>query len=190
MKRIAIFASGTGSNFVAIHDAIIRHELMCQIGVLVCDQPNALVIQRAKERNIAIFSFSPKVYATKEAYENEILQELKAKNIDLIVLAGYMRLIGQTLLSHYPKKIINIHPSLLPLYRGKDAIGQAIADKAQVIGVTIHYVDEGMDTGEIITSESMMIDPFDSRSEIEVKIHAIEHRLYPKTIQKLLEVIS
>jgi len=187
MKNIAIFASGTGSNFIAIYNAIQNGYLNCNLELLISDKPKSKAIEKAKTLGINHFSFSPKQYSNKEAYETEIVELLQSHHIDLIVLAGYMRLIGSTILSNYEGKIINIHPSLLPLYKGKDAVGQALLDKATKTGVTVHYVDSGMDTGSIIKQVECPIQPNEQRETLEPKIHAIEHKIYSQVIKKLLE---
>lgn len=188
MKRIAVFASGTGTNFDAIVKAIEDEKLKASVECLVVDHLDVPVIKKAKEKQIYTFAFDPKSYANKSEYEKEIVSLLDEKKIDLVVLAGYMRLCDETLLNAYEGRIINIHPSLLPAFKGKDAIGQAIAYGVKVMGVSIHYVDSGMDSGKIIAQEAFPVDPKWSHEEIEAKVHSIEHILYPKTIQKLLEV--
>ena len=187
MKKIAIFASGTGSNFLAIHDAIKSGYLNCDLELVISDRPKSKAIENAKNRNLNHFAFSPKKYESKKAFETEIVSLLEEHGIDLIVLAGYMRLIGPTILDRYEGRIINIHPSLLPLYKGIDAVGQALADNATKTGVTVHYVDSGMDTGSIIEQVECPILPGEERESLEAKIHAIEHKLYSKVIKKLLE---
>ncbi len=187
---IAVFASGTGSNFEAIHDAILAHTLNAEIVLLVCDKPSAVVIQKAKDRSIPVLVVQPKKFVTKITYEEVILTELRKKGATFIVLAGYMRMIGMTLLNAYPKRIINIHPSLLPAFKGLDAIGQAMTAKVPITGVSIHYIDEGMDTGEIIAQRAISISNLHTREEIETQIHQIEHELYPQTIQKVLEELQ
>ena len=187
MRNIAIFASGSGSNFQAIADVVQAGELDVNISLLVCDKPNAYVIERALTLNIPTFIFNPKDYSTKDAYEKEIASILRNCGVEFIVLAGYMRLIGQVLLRAYEGKIINIHPSLLPDFPGKDAIGQAIAAKAKWSGVTIHYVDEGMDTGPIIVQERVQLDEHETRESLQEKIQSIEHKLYPSILQMLLQ---
>ncbi len=187
MKKIAIFASGKGSNMVAMKQAISDNRLQASIALLVSDKPKCLALQKAKELGIPTFSFHPKNYKDKLEYETEILKKLGEADVNLIVLAGYMRLIGETLLSKYKNRIINIHPSYLPQFRGKDAIGQALLAKAKYTGVTIHYVDEGIDTGRIIEQEMIQIFDDDSRETLENRVHEVEHRLYPKVIQKILE---
>jgi phosphoribosylglycinamide formyltransferase-1 len=186
MKSIAIFASGSGSNFQAIIDAIQEGKLDAQVNLLVCDQTNAFVIERAKNAGIPSFVFQAKQYSSKEAYEKEIILELKKRDVELVVLAGYMRLIGSVLLNEYQGRIVNIHPSLLPAFPGKDAIGQAIRAGVKESGVTVHYVDEGMDTGPIIAQESVLINVNDTSESLQTKIHAIEHKLYPAVLQRLL----
>ena len=186
MKNIAIFATGSGSNFQAIVDAVQAKQLSANLSLLVCDQPGAYVIERAREAEISTFVFNAKDYPNKEAYEEEIVMLLKNKQVDLIVLAGYMRLVGSTLLSEYEGRIINIHPSLLPDFPGKDAIGQALAANAKWSGVTIHFVDEGMDTGPVIVRERVRIEENETRESLQWKIQEIEHKLYPSILQMLL----
>lgn len=190
MKNIAVFASGTGSNFLNIYNAIQKNELMANLKILISDRPKSKSVEKAVNLGVDCFSFRPKQYESKEKYELEIVKILEEMNIDLIVLAGYMRLVGPTLLNKYKKRIINIHPSLLPSFTGKDAVGQAMSAQVKVTGVTIHYVDEGMDTGTIIAQEPLKIHNLKTRDEIETEIHKIEHKLYPKVINKLLEELQ
>lgn len=187
MRKIAVFASGTGTNFDAIQRSIEDGFLDACIECVVVDKKDALVIEKAKKKNIYVFDFNPKDYSSKSEYEKEIVQLLNDKEIELVCLAGYMRLIGNTLLDAYEGKIINIHPSLLPSFIGKNAIKQAIEYGVKVMGVTIHYVDSGMDSGKIITQKSFDVLETMTAEEIETNIHAIEHEIYPKTIKKLLE---
>lgn len=187
MRNIAIFASGTGSNFQAIINAVSSKELKANITILISDKPNCKAIEKAIAKNIHYFAFKAKNYSSKEACEKDLLIHLEEHKVDLIVLAGYMRLIGPTLLKKYPNRIINIHPSLLPTFKGMDALGQAMKANVTVTGVTVHFVDAGMDTGAIISQESLNIESFATREEIETAIHKIEHKLYPKVINKVLE---
>lgn len=187
MNRLAVFASGSGTNFQAIVDAIKNKSLNINVCLLICDKKDAFVIERAKVEGIDTFIFNAKDYKTKAEYEKDILEVLDKQGIDFIALAGYMRLIGNTLLDEYEGRIVNIHPSLLPAFKGKDAIGQAIKYGVKVMGVTIHYVDSGMDTGNIIAQESFRLIGNETKEQIEAQIHAIEHRLYPQTLKMLLE---
>lgn len=182
--RAAVFASGTGSNFQSIID---EPELACDIALLICDQPGAPVIEKATSANIPTFVFHSNDYPSKEAYEQEIIEQLRACNVAWIFLAGYMRIIGKTLLSTYEGKIINIHPSLLPAFPGIDAIGQAIRAQVKVTGVTVHYVDEGIDTGPIIAQETVNILQDDTLISLQKRIQAVEHQLYPQVINQIIQ---
>lgn len=187
MRNIAVFASGSGSNFQAILDLVQAGELDANISLLVCDKPGAYVVERAKAAGIPTFTFKTKDYPSKEDYEKEICLKLKDLDVDFVVLAGYMRLIGSTLLRECEGRIINIHPSLLPAFPGKDAIGQALAAEAKWSGVTIHFVDEGMDTGPIIVQERVRLEEGETRESLQRKIQGIEHKLYPSILQMLLQ---
>jgi len=184
MKKIALFASGNGSNFQAIVDEIEKGALAAEIAVLVTDKPDCYAVERAKKHNIPVFSFVPKNYASKDEYEREIAFYLIEKNVSLIVLAGYMKLIGEVLLTAFPNRIINIHPALLPAFPGKNGIKQAFDYGVKVFGVTVHYVDAGVDTGKIIAQESFKAEGNETLQEIEQKIHSIEHQLYVKVIRE------
>ncbi|MDN4074863.1 phosphoribosylglycinamide formyltransferase [Fictibacillus terranigra] len=185
MKKIAVFASGSGSNFQAIVDAIKEKKLNAEVSLLVCDKPGARVIERAEEAGVEYFTFFPKQYETKAEFETEILKRLRAKGIEFIVLAGYMRLIGGTLLADFEGRIVNIHPSLLPDFPGKDAIGQALEAQAGVSGVTVHYVDSGMDTGPVIAQKAVMIRKEDTRESLQQRIQQVEHELFPRVLEEL-----
>ena len=181
--RAAIFASGTGSNFSAIMAA---KDLNCEIACLVCDQPEAAVIKKAQAFNMETIILSPKAFPTKADYEKEILARLKQAGVTWLFLAGYMRLIGDTLLQPFSGKIINIHPSLLPDFPGLDAIGQALTAGVLRTGVTVHYVDAGMDTGPIIAQEEVEIFPEDTKETLQKRIQTVEHALYPAVIKQLM----
>lgn len=127
------------------------------------------MIKRAEQFNIPVFSFRAKDYASKAEFEQEIVERLREARVDFIFLAGYMRLIGDTLLNAYRGKIVNIHPSLLPAFPGKDAIGQAFNARVKIAGVTVHFVDEGMDTGPIIDQESVRMAGDETRESLQKK---------------------
>lgn len=183
--KLAVFASGSGSNFVAIEEACRTGELHAEIVAVITDKPTAYVVERARALNVPVAAISPKAYATKTAYEEAILQRLREADVEWLVLAGYMRLVGAPLLQAFPNRIVNIHPSLLPSFPGKDAVGQAVAHGVKVTGVTVHLVDEGMDTGPILAQRAVDIVPGDVDQTAE-KIHAVEHVLYKETLQELL----
>lgn len=182
--KIAVFASGNGSNFQAIADAVKAGNLDAEIILVVTDRPNAYVVERAKQAGIPSFAFMPSDYDSKQSYEEMLKEKLENLKVEWIVLAGFMRLIGPMLLGAYENRIVNIHPSVLPAFPGKDAIGQTMAAGAESAGVTVHYVDAGMDTGNIIAQESFKVNGR-SREAVEKEIHAIEHKLYPATLQRL-----
>lgn len=184
MKKIAIFASGNGTNFKALADSKIIKNL-AKISLLVCDKPGAKVVERAKDRDIDVFAFSPKDYGSKKAYEREILQ--RVKDTDFIFLAGYMRILSKDFLEAYKGEVINIHPSLLPKHKGVEAIKRAYEARDPYIGVSIHYVNEEVDGGQIIAQDKFKVDYGKSLDEIEEIVHEIEHELYEKTAAKILE---
>ncbi|MEY8730672.1 phosphoribosylglycinamide formyltransferase [Peribacillus frigoritolerans] len=185
MKRLAVFASGNGSNFQSIAEAIKSGKLEAEISLVVCDREDAYVLERAKLENIDSFSFSAKNYSNKTEYESEILEKLRQYEIEFIILAGYMRLIGPTLLQKYSQRIVNIHPSLLPSFPGKDAIGQAFGAGVKETGVTVHYVDDGMDTGPVIAQKAVPILEGDTKDILQKRIQEMEHDLYPSVLQEL-----
>ncbi|MDA9471032.1 phosphoribosylglycinamide formyltransferase [Enterococcus sp. 5H] len=185
--RLAVFASGNGSNFQAIAEAVKRGQINAELSLLFCDRKNAYVIQRAKALMIPVISFSPKDFPSKAMYEAEILHLMEEEQIDLVVLAGYMRIVGPTLLEMFSGKMINIHPSLLPNFPGLHGIADAFAAKVAETGVTIHYIDDGIDTGPIIAQTKVKIEDYDTLESLEAKIHKIEHKLYPETLAKLIK---
>jgi phosphoribosylglycinamide formyltransferase-1 len=180
--RIAVFASGCGSNFQAIVDRVQEGKLDVSIELLVCDRPQAYVIERAKQANVPVFTFRPKEYTSREDYEALILDELAAHKIDLIVMAGYMRIITNTLVEPWYGRMINIHPSLLPSFPGIKAITQAHEYGVKLTGVTVHYVDGGLDSGPIIAQISLEIREGESEDSLTRRIQAVEHELLPQVI--------
>ena len=182
--KIAVFASGYGSNFEAIAKACQSGELEAQVVLMVCDKPTARVNSLADELGVERMTFSAKDYASKAEYEAEIVERCKALGVELICLAGYMRLVGDTLMGAYEGRMINIHPSLLPSFAGKDAVERAIEWGVKVYGATIHYVDSTLDGGKIIAQRAI---PYEGNSidELMDMIHPLEHQLYIDTIKKL-----
>lgn len=185
--RIAIFASGEGSNFQAIVDQVQSGVLDVSIELLVCDRPSANVVERARQAGIPSLVVRPRDYSSKEAYERHILQQLQERQVKLIVLAGYMRIITDTLVHLYEGRMINVHPSLLPAFPGLDGIGQALAHGVKLTGVTVHFVDGGMDTGPIIAQRSVEVRSDDTEETLAVRIHQVEHELFPQVIRWLRE---
>ncbi|WP_153731601.1 phosphoribosylglycinamide formyltransferase [Sporosarcina obsidiansis] len=184
--RIAVFASGSGSNFAALEKACYVGTIPADIVLLVTDKPDAFVTERAKQAGIPVAAFRPRDFETKQAYEQAILAVLQEAQVEWLILAGYMRLISHVLLDAYPERIINIHPSLLPSFPGKDAIGQAVKAGVKVTGVTVHLVDEGMDTGPILAQQAVNVIDNDEQQTAKA-IHEVEHELYTATLKKLFE---
>ena len=183
--KIAIFASGYGSNFEAIATATLAGVIPAEVALMVCDKPQARVVEVTQRMGIPSFVFSAKEYASMADYEREIVSRLREAEVELICLAGYMRIVGEELLSAYEGHIINLHPSLLPAFKGARAIEQAMEYGVKVFGASIHYVDSSLDGGRIIAQRAIEYDG-DSIEEVTAKIHSIEHELYIQTISKLL----
>ncbi len=182
-SRIAVFASGQGSNFAALVQAQREGRLGGgAIELLVSDRPEAPVAQRAQEAGIPSLLRRPKDFDSREQYEKRIIEELQQREIGLIVLAGYMRLITPVLLTPYEGRIINIHPSLLPAFAGKDAIGQALDYGVKLTGVTVHFVDGGMDTGPVIAQRALAVEDGDTADTLAERIHQVEYELYPEVV--------
>ncbi len=186
MKKLAVFASGTGSNFEAIADACADGRLDAKVVLMVCDKPAAAVVGKAAARGIPSFVFSPKDYPSKEAFETEIVARLDTEGVDLICLAGYMRIVGDVLLKAYEGRIINIHPSLLPAFKGAHAVEQAVAYGVKVYGISIHWVNSDLDGGRIIAQKAFEYDGNDPE-EVHRIGQKIEHQLYVETISKLIK---
>ena len=184
--KIAVFASGYGSNFEAIAKACQSGELEAEVVLMVCDKPTARVNALADELGVERLTFGAKDYASKAEYEAEIVERCQTLGVELICLAGYMRLVGDTLMGAYEGRMINIHPSLLPSFAGKDAVERAMEWGVKVYGATIHYVDSTLDGGKIIAQRAIPYEG-DSIDELMAMIHPLEHQLYIDTIKKLIK---
>lgn len=182
MVNIAVFASGSGSNFENLLKAKMQY---ANIKLLIVDKEKAYAITRANQLKIPYIYVNPKAFENKEGYETQIVEYLKQYEIERIVLAGYMRYIGKVLLANYPHKIINIHPAYLPNFPGAHGIKDAYDAKAKETGVTIHFVDEGVDTGAIIHQEKFRIEPEWTLEQLEKRVHELEYQMYPKVLEKL-----
>lgn len=186
MHKIAVFASGTGTNFEAIVEACNRGELDAEVVLLVCDKPQAAAVEKAHRFGIECFAFNPKDYASKEEFESQIVELLDRTGVELVCLAGYMRIVGSVLLGAYGGKIINIHPSLLPAFMGARAVERAVEYGVKVYGITIHWVDQTLDGGKIIAQRAFEYDGNDPEQVHRIG-QQIEHKLYVETIKKILE---
>ncbi len=185
MKKLAVFASGNGSNYEAIAQACADGVLDAEVVLLVVDKPGAYVVQRAEKFGTPVLAFSPKDYACKADYETLVAAKLDELGVDLVCLAGYMRIIGDVLLARYGGRIINIHPSLLPAFRGAHAVEQAVEYGVKVYGITIHWVDATLDGGRIIAQRAFEYDGNDPEDVHRIG-QVIEHQLYVETIKKLI----
>ena len=183
--RLAVFASGSGSNYEAIAKACSEGVIDAEVVLLVCDKPGAYVLERAKRYGTECFAFNPKEYGSREAYETVLATMLDEHEVDFVCLAGYMRIVGKVLLERYEQRIVNIHPSLLPSFKGAHAIQDAVDYGVKLFGVTTHFVDETLDGGRIIDQAGVVYEGSDIE-ELTNIIHGIEHKLYVKTINKLI----
>ena len=187
IKKIAIFASGEGSNFTALCQAFKREKMSVQVVLLVCDHQNVPVLQRAKNEGVPTLVVNFRDYPDKASAEAIIAARLAAEQIDFILLAGYMRIIGPTLLAGYAGKMVNIHPALLPSFPGRQGIEDAYEAGVSTTGVTIHWVDAGVDSGRIIAQRQVPIYKTDQLTDLEQRIHQVEHKFYPSVVKELLE---
>ncbi len=187
--KIGVLGSGKGSNFEAILKAIQDGRLQANIGVVISDVADALILEKAKKAKIPAYYLAPGKYRTflEPAVEATYIQCLKEHDVEWIVLAGFMRVLKKRFFEAFPERVINIHPSLLPAFAGLEAWRQAWDARASVSGCTVHFVDEGIDTGPIILQESVKIAECHSAEEVHQKIQEIEHRLYPEALKLLLE---
>jgi phosphoribosylglycinamide formyltransferase-1 len=181
--NIAVFISGRGSNFESIYKDSIKNDSNYTIVAVITDNPKAKGILIAKKFNLDTFVVIRKKFKSKKEYETNIIEILKSRKIELICLAGYMRIVGKTLLNKYKNKIINIHPSLLPSFSGLDAQKQAFDYGVKISGCTVHFVDSGIDTGKIILQSSVEVTKFDTIESLSNKILKEEHIIYPKAIR-------
>ena len=189
MKRIAIFASGSGSNAENIH-SYFEHSSNVEVSVIFTNKYDAFVIQRAKRLKIPVVIMSKKEFVDGA----KLLAMLKSLEIDLIVLAGFLLLIPTYLIESFPKRIINIHPALLPAYGGKGMYGMHVhcavkSNNESRSGITVHYVNEKYDEGEVILQESCQLNPTDSPEEIAAKVGKLEYEFFPQAIDKALALI-
>lgn len=184
--RLAVFASGTGSNFVAISQAVQSGIVDADLALLFSDNPEAPVLTRAQDQGIPTVSFTPSACGSRLEYEQRLCSMLDEYAVDLVALAGYMRIIGAPLLESRPRRILNIHPSLLPAFPGRNSIEDAHAAGMHATGVTVHFIDEGVDTGPIIEQVVVPISREESVEQLEERIHKVEHRLYPAVLQSVI----
>jgi len=185
--NIAVFCSGSGTNLQAIIDAHKRGDIKADFKLVVSDVPSCLALERAKKAGIKTLIVERKDFKSKEDFEAEIIKNLKKEKIDLIVLAGYMRLISADFINQYKNKILNIHPALLPSFKGTQGIKDAFEYGVKVTGPTVHFVTQDMDAGPIILQGAIKVTEDDTEESLAQAIHKEEHKLYPKVIQLFVE---
>jgi len=182
--KLAVFASGNGSNFQAIADAIKQLKILVKIEVLITDKKDAYAIERAKALDIPVVIVDYK--EGREKVEETILNTLEEYKIDYIALAGFMRVLSSDFVNKYPGRILNVHPSILPKYKGLNAIDQALDNGDSELGVTVHFVDESLDGGPIIAQEIFPIEGL-TREQVIQRVHQVEHILYVDALKKVVE---
>ncbi len=178
--NLAVLISGNGTNLQALIDASQTPDFGARVGVVVSDRRDAYGLERARTAGIPteVIQWSP----DRDASTRRLLALVNGHDVDAMVLAGFMRILGASAIDRFPNRIINVHPSLLPLYPGRDAIGMALEAGATATGVTVHFVDELVDHGPILAQEPVPIMPGDTRERLAARIHAVEHDLLPRVV--------
>jgi phosphoribosylglycinamide formyltransferase-1 len=180
--RIGVLASGSGSNLQAILDACAARAIPAQVAVVICNVADAKALQRAKAAGVPSLLLPHHKAASREDYDREVVAALRKSAIDLVCLAGFMRLITPVLLGAFENRILNIHPSLLPAFPGLHAVRQALTAGVRISGCTVHVVDEGTDTGPIVIQAAVPVLDGDTEETLAARILAQEHRCYPRAI--------
>jgi phosphoribosylglycinamide formyltransferase 1 len=188
VTRIAVLVSGNGTNLQAIINAQAGNILgPCEVKLVISDRPGARALERAREAGIPVKVIEKRSDMSREGFDGLLREEIVREKIDLIVLAGFMRVLGEKFVREFKGKIMNIHPALLPCFKGTAAIRDAFDYGVKVTGVTVHFVDEGVDSGPIIAQKEVRIEESDTIEALEEKIHKAEHELYPEAIRAFSE---
>jgi phosphoribosylglycinamide formyltransferase 1 len=182
--RLVVLASGSGTNLQAILDTLHGRDGVEVAGV-GSDKPGARALERAREAGVETAVFPRDEYAGREARDIAMAAWVEARGANLVVLAGYMQLLSPAFVARFRGRVVNVHPALLPAFPGLDAIGQALAAGVEVTGVTVHFVDEGVDTGPAIVQREVSVPAGRDRAQLEAAIHAVEHELYPEAIRMI-----
>jgi phosphoribosylglycinamide formyltransferase 1 len=182
MKQIAVLASGQGSNLEAILEAIERGDVSGRVVLVISDRSRAPALEKARKRGIEALYLSPKDFKNRADYDRALIDQISGAGVHLVVLAGFMRLLSADFIKAFPQRIMNIHPSLLPAFPGLDGVEQAFNYGVKVTGCTVHFVDEGLDSGPVILQEAVPVIQHDTLLTLEQRIHASEHRLYSTAI--------
>jgi phosphoribosylglycinamide formyltransferase 1 len=184
---LAILISGRGSNMRAIGEAVAEGRLRASIRVVVSSRADAPGLQWARDAGIETLVMAPEEFETRDAYDGALIEALKSRGATLVCLAGFMRLVGPRFCDAFPNAILNVHPSLLPAFPGKDAQGQALAHGVKVSGVTVHFVTPELDAGPIIQQAAVPVRDDDTRETLSARILVEEHRIYPEAIQRVID---
>ena len=184
---LGILCSGRGSNLQSIIDNIENGNINAEIKIVLTDKPNAMALTRAEEARIKALCVDRKKFETREAFEEELLKELKQAGVTLVILAGFMRLLSPLFVRAYEGRIMNIHPALLPAFQGAHAHRDVLAYGVKVSGCTVHFVDEGMDSGPIILQEAVPVKDNDTEETLAARVLKVEHKLYPEAIRLFTE---
>ena len=187
MTKIAVLVSGRGSNLQAIIDSIEKGYVKARISVVVSDIGDAYALERARKHGINAVHIDPRGSGSKESYEEEVLRVLKNHDVQLVLLAGYMKILGKTLLTAYKNRILNIHPALLPAFPGLHAQEQAFKYGVKVAGCTVHFVDEELDGGPIILQKCVEVKDDDTAQTLAERILEQEHKIYPEAVKLFVE---
>jgi phosphoribosylglycinamide formyltransferase-1 len=185
--KLAVLVSGRGSNLQAIIDSIDREELDAHLSIVISNTKDAIALKRAEKHGIKTIFIDPSNYLSSKEYDKALVLKLKEFSVDLICLAGYMRILGEEVIQTFEKKIINIHPSLLPAFPGMNAQKQAINHGVKFSGCTVHFVDFGVDSGPIILQTVVPVYDNDDEKSLSKRILEQEHHLYPKAIKMIQE---
>jgi phosphoribosylglycinamide formyltransferase 1 len=186
-RRIAVLISGRGSNLQALIDAVSDGRLRAEIAVVISNRVDAQGLERARAANIDTLTIPHRDFPTRDAFETVLVRELRARDVSLICLAGFMRLLGPTFLDAFPNRILNIHPSLLPAFPGVDAQRQAWDHGAKIAGATVHFVTGELDGGPIITQRAIPVLDNDTPETLAARILDVEHRIYPEAVGLVLD---
>lgn len=178
--RIAVLISGRGSNLQALVDAVADGRLRAPIGIVIANRADAQGLARAQRAGIETLTIPHRDYPTRDAFEEVLVRELRTRQITLVCLAGFMRLLGRTFLDAFPNAILNIHPSLLPAFPGVDAQRQAWTHGVKVAGATVHFVTGELDAGPIVLQRAIAVDDDDTRDTLAARILEVEHQIYPE----------
>lgn len=185
--KLAILASGSGTNLENIAQAIEDGEIPAKVSIVISDNPKAFALKRASRRGIPARVILASDYPDRKAYDQKIIEVLQTADVGLVVLAGYMKLVGPRMVEAFEGRIMNIHPALLPSFPGTHSVRDALEYGVKVSGVTVHFVDTGLDTGPIILQESVPVLEGDDEETLHDRIHQVEYRLFPEAIRLYAE---